>query len=113
MIFALADDNMLSVHDSVDEMQGACEGIDVENGIFQFFDKKGAPLKPEFIEPNTQGRLFGIIPWVGSGAYTLISSKGANEPTLIELLPSIFGIVENPYFNDLNQVHQFLTKGST
>ena len=42
MIFALADDNMLSVHDSVDELQGACEGIDVENGIFQFFDKKGA-----------------------------------------------------------------------
>ncbi len=110
MIFVLTDDNVLSVYSSEAELQGACEGIDVENGVFKFFDENGVPLTPEFIEPNKQGRTLGIIPWVVSGTYTLNSSKEVNKPILIELLPTIYGIDKNPYFSELNQVHQFLTK---
>jgi len=52
MIFVIADDNLLSIYDSESELQGACEGIDVEKGVYQFFDDAGKPLEAKFINPN-------------------------------------------------------------
>jgi hypothetical protein len=61
MIFVIADDNVLSVYDSELELQGACEGIFVEEGIFKFFGSSGQPLKASFYEPNQKGKILGVL----------------------------------------------------
>jgi hypothetical protein len=109
MIFVVADDNVLHVVNSEAELQGAFEGIDIEDGIYRFFDDSGAPLAAEFMEPNKKGKLFGIFRWVSSGTYRLVPAELGQQPSLSDVLNSIAGIEENSHFADLQEVKEFLT----
>ncbi|MDR6674377.1 hypothetical protein [Xanthomonas sp. 1678] len=98
MIFATAtDENTLFVFDSIAEAIAYCEGIDVEDGSWIFWDEAGNALSAEFIMPNHHGRLT-----VGDGAYRLVQAP--DQPTLAESLSSIFHIDGNPHFATLSAV---------
>lgn len=60
------------------------EGIDVENGVWLFFDDCGFPLVPTFTTPNKRGSFS-----VASGIYQLQTSQGQS---LCELLPQVGSI---------------------
>jgi len=109
VMFVLADDNMLYVHDSSEVINGAYEGIDVENEEFKFFDKHGNPLIAMFDEPNQQGKIVGSLGWVGSGKYHLVPDKCSSRKSLIELMDSISGVEGNSYFRDLSEIHSFVS----
>ena len=113
MIFVIADDNVLSVYNSENELQGACEGIDVEEGVYQFFDSAGEPLEAQFIEKNQKGKIFGPLGWVVSGKYTLIPSSAGKKQNLLKVLETVVGIEENPHFKNLAEVRGFLTSASS
>lgn len=112
MIFVIADDNMLNVYSSEVELQGACEGVDVEDGVYKFFDEAGQPLEPEFNEKNEKGKISGPLGWVKSGKYRLVNSKQSNLSGLKEVLASVAGLERNSYFSSLEEVHGFLTNQS-
>jgi hypothetical protein len=61
MVFILGEDNVISIAESEATLQGVCEGIDIGNGVYRFFDEAEKPLMPEFIKPNKQEKLFGIV----------------------------------------------------
>ena len=109
MIFVLADDNMLHVLDSESESQGAFEGIDVEEGIYKFFDETGAPLMAKFVKPNKTGKLFGMFSWVASGSYRLVAPVSADLTRLSEIMSSVAGLENNSHFSSVEEVEQFLT----
>jgi hypothetical protein len=92
MIFVIADDNMLHVLNSETESQGEFEGIDVEEGIYRFFDETGAPLAAEFEKPNKKGKLFGIFSWVVSGKYRLISAESTGSLGYPQSCPPLLGL---------------------
>jgi hypothetical protein len=50
----------LDVIANLQEAQRNYEGIDVESGIFQFFDERGIYLEPQFTE-RIKGRFLGIF----------------------------------------------------
>lgn len=100
---------MLSIYYSESELHGACEGIDVEEGVFQFFGSDGEPLKAQFNEANKKGNIFGPLGWVVSGKYTLVPTKEGKETTLLQALEAVIGLETNAHFQSLDEVKRFLT----
>ena len=95
--------------DSKSESQGAFEGIDVEEGIYKFYDETGAPLKAEFVKPNKTGKIFGMFSWVASGSYRLVAAESADLPWLSDVLGTIAGLEKNSHFSSAEEVQKFLT----
>jgi len=113
MIFVIADDNMLNIYDSESELQGACEGIDVEEGVYQFFGPDGESLEAQFNEPNIKGKIFGPLDWVVSGKYILVPANEGKRKTLLQTLEAVVGLETNSYFQSLDEVKRFLTTASS
>ena len=103
MIFVIADDKSLDVFDNVEAIQGACEGVDVENGVYRFFGDNGRPLKPRFIIPNEKGQS-----WVVSGRYDLIEDVD-NKTTLMDNMNSSLSLENNMHFKTKEEIKRFLT----
>lgn len=103
MIFALDETNTLWVFSSEAEIQREFEGVDVEEGIYRFFDDSGKPLIAEFIVPNRRGK-----GWVQSGTYRLLPTSDISMPHLSHLLSTVSGIYPNRYFPDLQAVRNVL-----
>lgn len=95
MIFAAAtDESSLMVFATTAEAIAHCEGVDVEDGGWLFWDERGAALKPEFLSANHQGRFT-----VGSGTYRLIEAP--DQPSLAEALAGIRSMEANPHFESM------------
>ena len=102
MIFALAtDENTLLVFKSITDAMTYCEGIDVEDGGWSFWDNVGRALDAEFHNPNHRD---GFT--VGNGSYRLASA--ADKATLADSLNSIGQIGDNPHFPTLSAVRAHL-----
>ena len=109
MIFVFLDDSTLDVIANLEEAQRNYEGIDVEDGVYQFFDVTGSYLEPRFIEPNKTGRFLGIVSWVESGQFELIPNTETDEDINLYLAETS-EINPNPYFSSLEEVRQFFKK---
>jgi hypothetical protein len=107
MIFVFIEDGALDVIANLEEAQRNYEGIDVESGVFQFFDEKGIYLEPQFTEPNRTGRFLGIIKWVESGKFNLVPQTETDEDINLYLAETS-EINPNPFFSSLDEVRQFL-----
>ena len=107
MIFVFLDDGTLDVIANLQEAQRNYEGIDVESGIFQFFDERGIYLEPQFTEPNKTGRFLGIFQWVESGQFKLVRQTETDEDINLYLAETS-EINPNPYFSNLEEVRHFL-----
>ncbi len=67
IFFALCEDGTLEIFESLHKIRKQCEGIDVESGVWQFYDAQGKPLKPHFHTPNVvKKHLFGLITSIAS-----------------------------------------------
>jgi hypothetical protein len=111
MIFVFAEDGTLEVIAGADEARRNYEGVDVESGVFRFFDESGTNLEPRFTKPNKAGRLLGIFGWVESGEFTLVPAPDAEGDDIFTCLRETSVLMPNPWFNDLGEVRRFLTRG--
>jgi hypothetical protein len=98
LIFALAtDEGALMVFDSEESTATYCEGIDVEECGWRFWNDEGVALSAEFLTPNYRsGRT------VGNGTYRLLPDP--RLPPLASALASVFHLEPNPYFASLTEV---------
>ena len=93
ILFVVSEKNTLNVHSQDEDLQGEYEGIDVENGEYQFFDERGRPLKPIFdksISTDFDSILVSDTTYVllGSNALILLD-KESNCKRLVGLISSI------------------------
>ena len=109
MIFALDETNALYVFNSEAELQREFEGVDVEAGVYRFFDGSGKPLVAEFVISNRSGKIFGPVGLVQSGTYRLFPASDISIPHLSHILNTVSGIEPNRYFSDLQAVRNVLT----
>ena len=80
MIFAFStDDRSLHVFADADLAVSYCEGIDVEDGVWQFWAATGEALDAVFSTPNSRSGS-----WIGSSVYSLQPSPG--RPSLLAAL---------------------------
>lgn len=108
MIFALStDDRTLEIFDSEADAISNAEGVDVEDGVWLFFDETGQALEPFFIKPNKRGG-FGLI----SGVYELHLSN-QNLPTLQVKLSEVAALSGTDKFKNLSEVKSWLTSNTS
>jgi hypothetical protein len=112
MILALGEDGVLSVFPDIHDVRRACEGIDVDNAVWSFFDENGRPLLPVFNTPNVVKRhLFGAVSAVTSSQdFDLLPITDGSKPGLLESLTSNITLDRNPYFSTIEQVRAHLSR---
>ncbi len=104
MFFAFsADDRTLHAFATEAEATAYAEGIDVEDGVWLFFDQRGAALEAVFTRPNERGKLI-----IRSGTYHLRPAASAQTETLNQVLPRVTSFEGE--LASLESVRQFLTK---
>jgi hypothetical protein len=108
-IFAIdTEKRRLHVFDSAGVAVRYCEGVDVENGVWRFWDNAGQPLAPEFIKASLQG--LGVM---RSGTYRLVKDVSAKEPELLQMLGQITSVEGPAPLNTVDGVRRHLTPGGT
>ena len=110
MIFVFAEDATLSIAADVEAVRKMCEPIDVESGVFQFYDAGGRSLAPRFTRPNRQTKIIGIVWSVTQGDFTLEPAEATGyDPISVALLETA-ALEPNPFFADLGAVRQYLAE---
>lgn len=106
-IFAFAtDDRGLHVFPEKEDAISYCEGIDIENGEWLFWDEFGTNLQPVFSKPNQKSG-FSVM----SGEYDLVPFPAGLE--LIMFLPNVGYVEGGGMFQDIEEVRNHLTKQSS
>jgi hypothetical protein len=103
-IFAFStDDRGLIVFARKEDAISYCEGVDIENGEWIFWDECGINMEAKFSTPNKIGKFTAA-----SGKYDLVSFPEGLE--LIEFLSNVGYVEGNGIFKDINEIRQHLTK---
>ena len=100
MIIMLRDDQVIEVFDSPDNPPGWIEGIDVENGEYEFCDDRGQRYVGIMIQPSSWGRQceFALHP------------EGTPElQNVLDLIARAETIEPNDRFPDLKALRKQLT----
>ncbi len=110
IIFALGEDGVLSVFNDLHEVRLECEGIDVESGVWDFFNYQGKSVRPYFNSPNIiRKHLFGMLKSVESSQnFSFVLND--SEPDLGLLLDDISYLEDNKHFNSIAEVKSYLEK---
>ena len=105
MIFALAiDDRTLMVFPDEAQAVAYCEGIDVEEGNWLFFNDNGKPLDAVFTTPNKHGS-FSVM----SGVYILRQSADVTMKTLLNQLDEISVVEGESPLKTIAEIRKHLT----
>lgn len=104
-IFVFLDDGTLDVVSPASNINGAYEGIDVEDGRYAFFDSKLHKLTPQFTITNKSSGIFGLS-LVSSGTYQLESSGGGSSE-FMERLKGASRVNSNPWFATILQIEDY------
>lgn len=108
MIFVFAEDATLHVVDDLAAVRRLCEPIDVESGVFAFYDEDGRPLAPTFTKPNRERRILGVLSSVEPGRFVLEPGGDDLDPISVALQETA-SIEPNPWFADLAEVRKYLS----
>jgi hypothetical protein len=80
-----------------------CEGLDVEAGIWLFWDHLGNPLQPLFSVPNSRG-LFAVV----NGTYSLVSGGPEHHAPLAEVLSEFLHFESPAPFDSEDGIRSYL-----
>lgn len=94
---------------NITAVQASCEGIDVEDGEYRFFNAEGDPLEIVFLKPNKKSKtLFGLITVVQSGIFDLVHTNNPLSTTLLQALTDNISLAPNPYYTSIEEVRKLL-----
>ena len=109
MIFVFIEAGTLDVADNLEEVRRDCEGVDVESGVYSFYDENGTILEAHFTAPNKRGSFLGLIKWTESGVYELRPNPEADADPIGLALYETSRLNTNRFFKSLDEVRSFLT----
>lgn len=87
MILVFDDAFNLQLHADIEQVLMHCEPIDVDSGLYTFYDDKGRALKPVFDVPVKSRNFLWLFETVSGGEYHLEQdTSGDTEHILFALL---------------------------
>ncbi len=88
-------------------MYRSCEGIDVQSGVYKFYDDNGNALKPVSDVPAKQGKWWSL--WsIDSGVYHLeVDPESSEDPLWVSFL-EISNLERNERFSSLEELKTFM-----
>ncbi len=107
-LFVFLDDTTLEICESLDDARRNYEGIDVESGVFSFYDFSGCPVKPVFAKPNRHSSFLGILQSSTSGAFDFRRDSVVNRPPMDRLLQNTTSLSTNDRFSTLDDIKNHL-----
>jgi hypothetical protein len=107
MILVFQDDRTLSVASDEASVYRNCEGVDVQSGVYRFYNESGNSLKVVFDVPVKQGKWWSL--WsVDSGLYHLeVDLNPTGEPLWASFQQTAF-LEPNEHFASLDDLKTFL-----
>ncbi|MEZ0260009.1 MAG: hypothetical protein ACAH80_03315 [Alphaproteobacteria bacterium] len=109
MIFTFIEDGTLDIIKDIAEARRNYEGIDVESGVYTFYDAKGVYLRPHFTTPNKHGKCLWLISWSSSGIYELVADASVPHDPIALALQETQALNPNPYFKTLDEVKAYFS----
>ena len=104
MVFAFVEDGTLEVYETATDAIRQYEGIDVEDGVVDFYDERGTHLEPRFSTPNKRGTILGLIGWVQSGTYELVPNSASARDSFASALYETQELEPNKWFGSLEEL---------
>jgi len=102
MIIVFAEDQTVAVLPDLDSVRRECETVDVENGVYRFFDDLGRHLLPRWTAPvERRSLLFRWIGSVGGGSFDLEVDPQDEGSAFQSSLADVVAIVPNPTFETI------------
>lgn len=112
MIFVFIEDGTLDVVEDLSEAQRCYEGVDVESGVYDFYNDQGVYLEPRFIVPNRYGKFLWLFDWSTSGVFELIPRPEELEKPIWLALSETNILNPNTFFKTMDDVKAyFIAKG--
>ena len=109
MIIVFADDQTMSVLPDISSVQRECETVDVDDGVYQFFDELGRRLVPRFIAPvERTSLLFGAMKSVGGGNFELELDSQDQGSAFDAALAKVVAINPNPNFATVAELAHYV-----
>jgi hypothetical protein len=109
-LFVFLDDTSLEICESLEDARREYEGIDVEAGVYSFFDYAGAPVKPVFIVPNVHSKFLGLISSCSSGVFEFERDSTSESNRIASKLNNTEHLTKNQRFETLYDVCRHLER---
>jgi hypothetical protein len=111
MIIVFEEDHTVSVLSDIVSVRSECEAVDVENGVYGFFDELGRRLVPRFIAPVQRKSLFfGILKSVGGGNFDLELASQQEASDFETSLANVVAIEDNPMFATVADLARYVAE---
>lgn len=111
MIIVFNEDQTVFVCPDISSVRTECEAVDVEDGVYRFFDEKGQRLIPRFTSPVKRSKLiFGIIHSVHGGNFELDLDPYDDGSCFDGALVDAVGIEPTESFRSLADLALFVVK---
>lgn len=65
------DTGEIDYYEKIEDVYMNCEGIDVENGLYEFGDDEGNIYEVEWVKKIKSGNLFWLLSWSDQEKYRL------------------------------------------
>ncbi|MCM3874196.1 MAG: hypothetical protein ND895_26200 [Pyrinomonadaceae bacterium] len=102
MIIVFADDQTVDVLADIASVRRECEAVDVEDGVYRFFDELGRRLVPRFIAPVERGPIIiGVFTSIGSGSFELELDPQDDGSSFETSLANVVAIEPNGRFTTI------------
>jgi hypothetical protein len=109
-LFVFLDDTTLEICESLEDARRDYEGIDVEAGVYSFFDFAGVPVKAVFIVPNLHSKFLGLIPSCSSGVFEFERDSASASHLIATALSNTARLAQNQIFATLDDVRRHLER---
>lgn len=97
MIIIFNEDQTVEVVPNFSSLKSSCEDVDVEDGVYQFYDEHGQHLIPHFITPVERSKSFlGTL--IGNGDYELVLDTNDDGTAFDKAINMKTAIDPNPWF---------------
>lgn len=111
VLLVFSDDGCVRIVESEAQVIRDCEGVDVQSGVWWFYDETGRPLVPVFDVPVTESRVLGLFRVVDSGMFHLEPGDASHplyvDPLWVSLLEAV-ALEPNPHFASLEALKEAL-----
>jgi hypothetical protein len=109
-LFVFPNDTTLEICESLKDARREYEGIDIEAGVYTFFDFSGVPVKPVFTIPNAHSKFLGLIPSCSSGVFEFERDSTSQSHDIASALSNAEHLTQNQIFETLDDVCDHLQR---
>jgi hypothetical protein len=110
MIIVFADDQTVNVLSDIDAVRRECEAVDVDEGVYRFFDEFGRQLIPRWVIPVKRRSIFRSMKSVGTGRFELEVDSQNQDEAFETSIANVVAIEPNAEFESVADLAHYVAE---